>query len=46
MRGGHGNEERRARAFERLLADLRAGGIVDQELFDLRALAPAARRGG
>lgn len=28
MRGGHGSGERRARAFDRLLADLRAGGIV------------------
>jgi hypothetical protein len=28
MRGGHGSGERRARAFDRLLADFRAGGIV------------------
>jgi hypothetical protein len=41
MRGGHGNGERRARAFERLLEDFRAGGIVDVDLFDLGAPAPA-----
>src|SRR5262245_36469043 len=28
-RGGHGSGERRARAFDRLFADLRAGGIGD-----------------
>jgi hypothetical protein len=42
MRGGHGSGERRARAFERLLDVLRAGGIVvTWILFDLEALAPA-----
>jgi hypothetical protein len=41
MRDGHGSGERRARAFARLLADFRAGGIVDLDLFDLEALAPA-----
>jgi len=42
MRGGHGSGDRRARAFERLLAFFRAGGIVVTcTLFDLGALAPA-----